>query len=92
MKYKYVKEHNNYDLTLNKEYDGFKFKEGWILIKEDDNKNQVLYREECFKKKEMICDLCNKVVDPLDAHTGRLNDKLIVAHIDCWNNAIKEGE
>ncbi|EQC1535587.1 hypothetical protein ACY1J9_001418 [Clostridium botulinum] len=54
MKYKYIKEHNNYDLTLNKEYDGFKFKDGWILIKSDDKGNQVLYREECFKEKQIM--------------------------------------
>ena len=88
MKYKYIKEHANYDLTLDKEYDGFKFKEGWILIESDDNENKVLYREECFKQREMFCDLCNSIVDPLDAHFGPLNGKLITAHINCWNNAI----
>lgn len=49
MRYRYVKEHNNYDLTLGKEYKGYKYKDGWVLIK-DDNVNSVLYREECFEK------------------------------------------
>lgn len=48
MRYKYVNEHNNYDLTLGKEYEGHKHKDGWLLIK-DDNSNLVLYREECFQ-------------------------------------------
>lgn len=26
MKYKYVREHNNYDLTLNNKYSGYKYK------------------------------------------------------------------
>lgn len=89
MKYKYVKGHANYDLTLGKEYDGFKFKEGWILIKYDDKGKQVLYREECFKQREMWCDICNQIVEPLDAHFGRLKGKLTTAHIDCWNKEIK---
>lgn len=42
------------------------------------------------KNKEMICDICKKVVKPLDAHMGKLDGKLITAHIDCWNIKIKE--
>lgn len=89
MRYRYVTEHNNYDLTLCKEYHGYKYKDGWVLIK-DDNDNSILYREECFEKAEMICDICEKRVKPLDAHMGKLQDKLITAHIECWNKKIKE--
>jgi len=32
-----------------------------------------------------ICDLCHKKLHPLDAHVGKLNNKLIAAHIDCFN-------
>lgn len=36
----------------------------------------------------MICDLCNEKLHPLDAHMGKINGKLITAHIDCWNKEI----
>jgi hypothetical protein len=36
----------------------------------------------------MQCDICNKKLHPLDAHMGRLNGKLITAHIECWNESI----
>lgn len=49
MKYRYIKEHNNYDLTLNKEYEGFKYKKGWILLKSDDRGECSLFREEYFE-------------------------------------------
>ena len=39
-------------------------------------------------KEKMICGICNKEVHPLDAHMGRCNNELIVAHIDCWNKQI----
>lgn len=48
LKYKYIKWHNNYGLTLNNEYEGRKYKEGWLLI-EDDNYNTALFRENCFQ-------------------------------------------
>jgi hypothetical protein len=50
MKIKYVKLHNNYDLTLNKTYDGIQHNTNWILINKDDADNTVLYRTECFEK------------------------------------------
>lgn len=50
MQAKYVKEHNNYDLTLGKSYDVKFYKEGWLLIESDDKGNSVLYREECFER------------------------------------------
>ena len=56
MRYKYVNEHNNYDLTLGKEYEGHKHKDGWLLIK-DDNSNLVLYREECFQRVENLFEV-----------------------------------
>ena len=56
MRYKYVKEHNNYDLTLGKEYEGYKYKDGWLLIK-DDNYNSVLYREACFERIEDLFEV-----------------------------------
>lgn len=40
--------------------------------------------------KLMECDICHKELHPLDAHMGKLKDKLIAAHIDCWNKAIEE--
>ena len=33
----------------------------------------------------MICDICNKELRPLDAHTGYIDGKLSTTHIDCWN-------
>lgn len=46
----YIKEHNNYDLTLGNVYEAKFYKEGWLLIESDDKGNQVLYRDECFKR------------------------------------------
>lgn len=43
-------------------------------------------------KKYMECDICHKEVLPLDAHMGKMDGKLITAHIDCWNKAIKENK
>jgi hypothetical protein len=37
------------------------------------------------KSKTMKCGLCNKKVEPLDAHMGKIDGKLDVYHIDCWN-------
>ena len=37
------------------------------------------------EKEQMLCGLCKKEVHPLDAHTGRINGKLDVSHIGCWN-------
>ncbi|MGJ0847426.1 hypothetical protein ACR77J_12115 [Tissierella praeacuta] len=51
MKVKYIKPHNNYDLTIGETYEGSRYKDGWLLIKEDDRGSQVLYREECFEIK-----------------------------------------
>lgn len=42
------------------------------------------------KVKYMICALCHKKLHPLDAHMGRINSELIVAHIDCWNKRIAD--
>ncbi|KLU61856.1 hypothetical protein CEB3_c17740 [Peptococcaceae bacterium CEB3] len=39
----------------------------------------------------MECGLCKKVVQPLDAHMGRLNGKLQVFHIECWNKYVIAG-
>ena len=36
-------------------------------------------------KKFMRCGMCNKKVNPLDAHMGQVDGKLDVYHIDCWN-------
>lgn len=49
MKVKYIRSHNNYDLTIGKIYEGTKYKNGWLLINEDDKGNRVLYREECLE-------------------------------------------
>lgn len=51
MKVKYVKEHNNYDLTLGKVYPGYIYSpnDKWIEVIEDDNCNHVLYRREYFE-------------------------------------------
>lgn len=46
MKYKYIKWHNNYDLTLGQAYSGYVYKDGWIYI------DGVLYRQECFEPEE----------------------------------------
>jgi hypothetical protein len=35
--------------------------------------------------KMMVCDLCNKELHPLDAHTGYIDNKLSCTHIECWN-------
>lgn len=51
MKVKYIKSHNNYDLTIGKTYEGYRYKNGWLLINEDDKGNRVLYREEFFEIK-----------------------------------------
>ena len=82
MKVRYIKEHINYDFILGKEYEATRYKRGWLMIEGQ------LYREECFKNIEMVCDICNRMVKPLDAHTGKLEGKLITAHIDCWNKKI----
>jgi hypothetical protein len=47
MKVKYVKVHNNYDLTLGEVYDAVVFCENWTLIKINDR--EVLYRSSCFE-------------------------------------------
>ncbi|WP_061334703.1 hypothetical protein [Clostridium botulinum] len=87
MKYRYIKEHNNYDLTLNKEYEGSKYKEGWILIESDDKENQVLYREECFQEKQMICDLCKKTIPYNSEITmkNKINKNTIDICRECFN-------
>ena len=33
----------------------------------------------------MKCDLCNKLLYPLDAHMGYIKNKLVCVHTDCWN-------
>jgi hypothetical protein len=50
--YKYIKLHNNYDLTLNKVYKGYVFKKGWLWIEDDDRNISVLCRESHFLKVE----------------------------------------
>lgn len=52
MEAKYIKEHNNYSLTLSKSYRAKFYKEGWLLIENDDEGNRALYREECFEREE----------------------------------------
>lgn len=42
------------------------------------------------ESKSMLCGLCEKKVHPLDAHMGRINGKLDVFHIDCWNEFYKD--
>jgi len=37
------------------------------------------------KLKVMHCDICGLEVEPLDAHMGRINGKLLATHIGCWN-------
>jgi len=39
---------------------------------------------------KMFCGLCKKEVYPLDSHMGRINGKLDVFHIDCWNEYYKD--
>lgn len=56
MKAKYIKEHNNYDLTLGNIYEATFYKEGWLLIKNDDIGNSVLYRDKCFEREEFSTD------------------------------------
>lgn len=51
MKAKYIKEHNNYSLNLGKTYNAQFYKQGWLLI-EDDEGNRMLCREECFEREE----------------------------------------
>lgn len=46
MKVKYIKEHNNYNFILGKEYEANKYKDGWLLVEGQ------LYREECFESVE----------------------------------------
>lgn len=43
MTVKYIKEHNNYDLTLNKEYEAINYSAKWYLI------DGVLYRKANFE-------------------------------------------
>lgn len=38
----------------------------------------------------MVCDICNGKLHPLDAHMGKIDGKLITAHIDCWNEYIED--
>lgn len=42
-----------------------------------------------YKVEYMVCDLCHKKLHPLDAHCGRIREKFITTHIDCWNKAIE---
>ena len=37
----------------------------------------------------MLCGLCKNEVHPLDAHMGRISDKLDTFHIECWNEYYK---
>ena len=48
-KFKYMKEHNNYDLTIGEIYLGYVYNNDWVYIAEDDNCNFALYRKECFE-------------------------------------------
>lgn len=87
MKARYIKEHNNYDLTVENVYDVKLYNDKWLLVEKDDKGNSVLYRRDCFQIGEdpMKCMFCDKNVEPLDAHMGRVNGELGVCHIDCWN-------
>jgi len=40
----------------------------------------------------MICDLCNKTLEPLDANMKRHKGKLTTAHIKCWKVLEREVE
>ena len=42
----------------------------------------------------MICGVCKEEVEPHDSHMGRINGKLDVYHIKCWNEHVdkREGE
>ena len=53
MRYKYIKSFNGYKLTLNAICEGFKYKEGWLIIKPENGINKIMYREECF---ELVTD------------------------------------
>lgn len=48
-RFKYIKEHNNYDLTIGKTYPGYLYNSEWVYIAEDDNYRFALYRKECFE-------------------------------------------
>jgi len=48
-------------------------------------------RKASIKPEPIMCDLCGREVHPLDAHMGRINDKLGTAHIDCWNEYVRNG-
>lgn len=56
-KFKYTKQHNNYDLILGKTYKGIKYKPGWILINNDEGQS-FLCRAECFVTEEV--ESCEK--------------------------------
>lgn len=43
-KIKYIKFYNNYELEINKVYEGYNYKKGWINIE------NVLYRGDCFEE------------------------------------------
>lgn len=66
MKVKYIKEHNNYNFILEKEYEASKYKDGWLLIEGQ------LYREEHFENidsssiKEIMNNFNNQGVDDLE--------------------------
>jgi hypothetical protein len=49
MKGKYIKAHNNYDLTLGETYEGIIYNGKYFLVTYDDRGNEVLYRMGCFK-------------------------------------------
>lgn len=91
MKARYIKKHNNYDLTVGNTYDVRVYSSEWLLVEKDDGGNRALYRKNCFAMGEepMKCMVCGKEVEPLDAHMGRINGELGVCHINCWNKHLK---
>ena len=35
---------------------------------------------------KMICDICNKELDPLEAHIRKVDGKLKAGHVKCWQS------
>lgn len=46
-KFRYIKEHANYDLNINEIYIGYRYNSQWISI--EDRGRTSLFRQECFE-------------------------------------------
>ncbi|HHX61095.1 MAG TPA: hypothetical protein GX707_10350 [Epulopiscium sp.] len=83
MKVKYIKEHNNYDLTVGKVYPGHIYSpnDKWVFVTEDDYCNQVLYRREYFEIIECHQCGCKDIL----VNEGSNEDEpwVIVTHYKC---------